>query len=697
MKRRILPLILALALVFALAAPAYAADDPLSFADAEKGAVKPHLDGKEVTVDQYVDSYVAKPNSPEQKIAVYVPDGATKDSPIILLVNNAGWFMDSYNGANHVKSYGQEEGMGGMQTVGDYSSTADSIGVAIARGYVVVTYGCRGRSDAAVDGEYLGHSPATMTDTKAVIRYLRYNRDLLPAGDPEKIVISGTSGGGALSAVIAASGNSPDYYESLYEIGAAGVAKNSDGSYSSTIGDDVLATIAYCPINDLGHACAAYEWTYNETRKTMYAEGTMDYTVQTGFMGTAEYPNATQEAVMAASDALKADYAAYVNTLGLKLADGTALTDKNLEDAIIALMEAEFKDTLSEGATAESMLADIKAADKSDGKLADWLTFNGNNFTYDYAKHLQFLATATTLKVAPSFSNLGMVIAQQNEDNLFGRVDQEYSPYNFYSWNNDATAGNGVGKDDTGLTWEEFLKTDDGNLVAKQIKMSSPIPYLTQEQDKVDTAPYWYVRHGVMDRDTSFALQTVLYYSLLNAGDVEELDFEFAWLKPHSGDYDVPEAYAWLAEVLGEDTAPVAPEIPKVQLSRQPLTVDGEAVDAQAYNIGGNNFFKLRDIAMLLNGTDAQFSVDFDADAGAVIAETGKPYTVIGGELATGEDKSATCVVSTHSLAVDGEKLDATVYNIGGNNYFKLRELGEALGFGVDYDRSTATVLITTK
>jgi len=24
----------------------------------------------------------------------------------------------------------------------------------------------------------------------------------------------------------------------------------------------------------------------------------------------------------------------------------------------------------------------------------------------------------------------------------------------------------------------------------------------------------------------------------------------FAWLKPHSGDYDVPEAYAWLKSVL---------------------------------------------------------------------------------------------------------------------------------------------------
>lgn len=62
-----------------------------------------------------------------------------------------------------------------------------------------------------------------MTDTKAAIRYLRHNRKALSAGDPDKIFVTGTSGGGALSTLIAASGNSPDYFPSLHEIGAAGI------------------------------------------------------------------------------------------------------------------------------------------------------------------------------------------------------------------------------------------------------------------------------------------------------------------------------------------------------------------------------------------------------------------------------------------------------------------------------------------
>jgi hypothetical protein len=78
--------------------------------------------------------------------------------------------------------------------------------------------------------------------------------------------------------------------------------------------------------------------------------------------------------------------------------------------------------------------------------------------------------------------------------------------------------------------------------------MVSPIPYLTGH---ADSAPYWYVRHGLVDRDTSFATQVVLYYSIRNATRVKDVNFQLVWLRPHSGDYDVREAYSWLAGVLG--------------------------------------------------------------------------------------------------------------------------------------------------
>ena len=134
---------------------------------------------------------------------------------------------------------------------------------------------------------------------------------------------------------------------------------------------------------------------------------------------------------------------------------------------------------------------------------------------------------------------------------------------------------------------------------------------------------------------------------------------------------------------------------PTVQLTTQALKVYGETTDTEIYNISGYNYFKLRDIAALLNGTGAQFSVSFDEESRSVSITTGAAYEAVGGELELGEDKSATCVLSNWSIEVNGEKKDVVAYNLGGNNFFKLRDLGAALGFGVDYDEATRTMLVT--
>ena len=132
-------------------------------------------------------------------------------------------------------------------------------------------------------------------------------------------------------------------------------------------------------------------------------------------------------------------------------------------------------------------------------------------------------------------------------------------------------------------------------------------------------------------------------------------------------------------------------------LTNQKLTVNGEAKTTEIYNIDGSNYFKLRDMAALLDGTDAQFSVAFDSDRNTIVVKTGEAYESVGGELATGTDKSSTAVASTQSVEINGEKANLAAYNIGGNNFFKLRDLGTALDFDVSYDAETATMLVVSK
>ena len=49
------------------------------------------------------------------------------------------------------------------------------------------------------------------------------------------------------------------------------------------------------------------------------------------------------------------------------------------------------------------------------------------------------------------------------------------------------------------------------------------------------------------------------------------------------------------------------------------------------------------------------------------------------------------------SVYVGNTRVYPTGYNIADNNYFKLRDLGKLAGFGVDWDETTRSVLISTE
>lgn len=147
--------------------------------------------------------------------------------------------------------------------------------------------------------------------------------------------------------------------------------------------------------------------------------------------------------------------------------------------------------------------------------------------------------------------------------------------------------------------------------------------------------------------------------------------------------------------VFGLTAPAMAVESTAVKPSTTKLTLDGKPVDCTAYVINGNNYFKLRDLAALLDGTNAQFEVSFDAGKKEAQLTTGQSYTPVGGEL-SGSVQSATAGVSDWKLVVDSAPAECAKYVINGNHFFKLRDLGELLGFEVDYDEATNTASITT-
>ena len=127
------------------------------------------------------------------------------------------------------------------------------------------------------------------------------------------------------------------------------------------------------------------------------------------------------------------------------------------------------------------------------------------------------------------------------------------------------------------------------------------------------------------------------------------------------------------------------------------VLVNGSSVAFEAYNIAGNNYFKLRDLAKVISGTDRQFSIDIDSANRLIYLKTGKSYSAVGGELTPPSTKgSVTASFSTWTVFLNGTEISLTAYNINGNNYFKLRDVGETIDFGVTYSAKTNTINVDT-
>ena len=72
-------------------------------------------------------------------------------------------------------------------------------------------------------------------------------------------------------------------------------------------------------------------------------------------------------------------------------------------------------------------------------------------------------------------------------------------------------------------------------------------------------------------------------------------------------------------------------------------------------------------------------------------------YTPVGGEQTALPAGNKAATLTNAAVYLDGNPLSLTAYSIGGNNYFKLRDLVFALGFSVDWDNATSTVTISAQ
>lgn len=128
------------------------------------------------------------------------------------------------------------------------------------------------------------------------------------------------------------------------------------------------------------------------------------------------------------------------------------------------------------------------------------------------------------------------------------------------------------------------------------------------------------------------------------------------------------------------------------------VIINGEQTMLDAYNINDNNYFKIRDIALMLNKSKKQFDIVWDNSKNAINIVPNCNYSPVGGELVLSKEKYVKNAILTNSdIYLDGNKVELTAYNINNNNYFKLRDLGEHIGFNVSWESATNSIIISTK
>ena len=380
----------------------------------------------------------------------------------------------------------------------------------IEQGMICVTAGARSRDAVSEDGSVnTGKAPTPVVDLKSGIIALRANTGVIP-GDKDRIVSIGTSGGGQMSSILGASGNMSEYYPYLYEAGALGVTKNADGSYSSAIADNIYGAQLYCPIADIEDADLAYAWWWVD----LADDG-----------GT--YRGSTMTAFERRLQELEADaFVEYLNGLGLKDADGNALTLDglrsgsyydavlaNVSDALNAMVEAGEIDPAAEYPDSSDWLVQ-----KDDGS---WAVTDMRGFMIGTG------LVNNRNKAIPGFDTMD----RSAENDAFGTPDQKAVHFSrsvaqILSDNYEELSRlEGFDVEQVDSYIEDALTGEGADDIAKQADLlnATEIMLGANGLQAVDPAQYWRDRSGTADQHTSFSVG----FNILLAAQMDGLDVDY--------------------------------------------------------------------------------------------------------------------------------------------------------------------------
>lgn len=125
------------------------------------------------------------------------------------------------------------------------------------------------------------------------------------------------------------------------------------------------------------------------------------------------------------------------------------------------------------------------------------------------------------------------------------------------------------------------------------------------------------------------------------------------------------------------------------------LTENGESFLLSTYVVSGETYFKLRDLAFILNGTDLQFDILWNGEMKMISLISNQPYSseVALSSFESGNVRNMT--ISQSSLQVGDSVIELPAYFAEGSNYYKLSDIALALGFSVSADLETGALTVS--
>lgn len=148
-------------------------------------------------------------------------------------------------------------------------------------------------------------------------------------------------------------------------------------------------------------------------------------------------------------------------------------------------------------------------------------------------------------------------------------------------------------------------------------------------------------------------------------------------------------------QVHGTDHSQFESATPPI-ISVQKMELNGAQSPIQSYLIEGENYYKLRDLAKILTGTDAEFSITYSPKEKAIHMNNNEKYIPNNSELKP-LSKVESIYESFDKLIFSNHEIYISAYKINENNYYKLRDICFYLDIGVGYNHKTKSIQLNTE